>query len=90
MKTNGLKQSAIAADSSVLVTLLDPRDVWRAQATALLDALLSADVEPVYFDCVATEAVSAAAHRLCEKNRAAEVPALLNRLAAQVPLDALT
>lgn len=90
MRTHESKQSTIVVDSSVLVALLDPHDIWRAQATALVAALLEADVKPVYFDCVATEAVSAAARRLCEKNRAAEVPALLDRLNAQVPLDALT
>jgi predicted nucleic acid-binding protein len=80
----------IAVDSSVLVALIDVRDVWRGQALALLDALLNARVTPVYFDCVAAEAVSAAARRLREKGRASEVQALLDHLNTRVPSDTLT
>ena len=80
----------IAIDSSVLVALLDSRDIWRAQALALLDALLNAGATPVYFDCVAAEAISAATRRLHEKGRAAEVRALVDCLKVQVPLDTLT
>lgn len=80
----------IAVDTSMLVALLNPRDVWHAQAEALYDALLDADITPVYFDCVAAEAVSAAARRLHEKGRAAQVPALLDRLNIQVPREKLT
>jgi predicted nucleic acid-binding protein len=80
----------IAVDSSVLVALIDLRDMWRAQALALLDALLDAHVTPVYFDCVAAEAVSAATRRLREKGRAAEVQAVLERLDAQVSIEVLT
>jgi predicted nucleic acid-binding protein len=80
----------IAVDSSVLVALIDPRDIWRAQALALLGALLDAHITPVYFDCVAAEAVSAATRRLHEKGRSAEVQALLDRLNAQVSIEVLT
>ena len=80
----------IAIDSSVLVALLDSRDIWRAQALALLDALLNAGATPVYFDCVAAEAISAATRRLHEKGHAGEVHALVDCLKAQVPLDTLT
>jgi predicted nucleic acid-binding protein len=79
-----------AIDSSVLVALLNPRDMWRAQALSLQDALLDAGATPVYFDCVAAEAISAATRRLYEKGRVAEVGALLDRLSAQVPPDMLT
>jgi predicted nucleic acid-binding protein len=80
----------IAIDTSVLVALLNPRDVWHAQALALQDALLAANITPVYFDCAAAEAISAAARRLREKGRVAEVQALLDRLNGQVPFDTLT
>jgi predicted nucleic acid-binding protein len=80
----------IAVDSSVLVALLDQRDLWRAKAQTLYDALLEADIIPVYFDCVAAEAISAAARRLHEKKRAAEVQGLLERLKIQVPRETLT
>lgn len=80
----------IAVDSSVLVALLDPRDLWREQALALERALMTAGMAPVYFDCVAAEAVSAAARRLREKGRVADVSALLDRLNDRVSLENLT
>jgi predicted nucleic acid-binding protein len=80
----------IAIDSSVLVALLDTRDSWRNKAVALYDALLAAGLTPVYFDCVAAEAISAVARRLHEKGRAVQVPSLLDRLSAQVTLDSIT
>lgn len=80
----------VAIDSSVLVALLDPRDVWRDQSVAIDSALLDAGITPVYFDCVAMEAISAAARRLREKDRATEVPALIDRLNDRVPHKNLT
>jgi predicted nucleic acid-binding protein len=74
----------------VLVALLNPRDVWHARALALLDALRGASAALIYYDCVVAEAISAVARRLHEKGRAAEVPALLDRLRVQVPYEALT
>jgi hypothetical protein len=79
----------VAVDASVLVALLNPRDIWRDQSIALEHALLEAGNTPVYFDCVAMEAVSAAARRLREKGRAAEVPALIDRLNDRVPHENL-
>lgn len=80
----------VAVDASVLVGLLNPRDIWHARAEAVLQALLRADIMPVYFDCVAVEAVSAAVRRLREKDRGAEVAALINRLNDRVPAENLT
>ena len=80
----------IAADSSVLVALLDPRDLWRDQSLALERALMEAGMAPVYFDCVAAEAMSAASRRLQEKGRAADVSALVDRLNERVPRGNLT
>ncbi|MFQ6016157.1 MAG: hypothetical protein ACE5NP_12040 [Anaerolineae bacterium] len=80
----------VAVDSSVLVALVNPRDRWRDQALALRDALLATGAELLYFDCVATEALSAAVRRLHEKGRSADVEALLDRLNAQVPDETIT
>jgi len=54
----------VAVDGFVLVGLPNPRDVWHAQAETVLQALLSAGIALVYFDCVAVEAVRAAVRRL--------------------------
>ena len=56
----------VAIDSSVLVALLVPNDVWHSQANALWQAVEAAGHSGVYF--VAAEAISAAARRLHEKN----------------------
>jgi len=68
----------VAIDSSVLVALLVPNDVWHSQANALWQAVEASGHSGVY--CVAAEAISAAARRLHEKNLTAEVGALLDQL----------
>ncbi|MCX7841257.1 MAG: hypothetical protein N2559_17605, partial [Anaerolineae bacterium] len=80
----------VAIDSSVLVALLVPNDVWHSQADALWNTVETSGHIGVYFDCVAIEAISAAARRLHEKNLTAEVGVLLNRLNDRVPQDMIT
>jgi len=80
----------IAIDSSVLVALLNPSDLWHAQALELRDVLLGTDITLVYFDCVVAESISTAARRLHEKGRGAEVKDLLERLETQVSRDLIT
>jgi len=80
----------VAVDSSVLVGLINPYDLWRDRALALREALLANRSELFYFDCVVAEAISAAARRLYEKNRWVEVKSLLDRLDTQVPGDTIT
>ena len=48
----------IALDTSLLVGLLDPQDLWHEQAIALEAALQSSGFQAVYFDCVIAETVS--------------------------------
>ena len=50
----------VAVDSSVLVALINPRDLWRQNAVALRAALLAREAELVHFDCVAAHVISAA------------------------------
>jgi predicted nucleic acid-binding protein len=80
----------VAVDSSVLVGLINPRDLWRDQSLALRHALLDAGHELLYFDCVVAEAVSTAARRLYEKKRTSEIEALLDRLNAQITPEDIT
>ena len=80
----------VAIDSSVLVGLINPRDLWRAQAVALRQSLLVAGAELFYFDCVVVESVSAAVRRLHERGRVPDVATLLDRLNAQVPASTIT
>jgi predicted nucleic acid-binding protein len=80
----------VAIDSSVLVGLLVPNDLWHTQAVALWEAIKAAGHVGVYFDCVAAESVSVAARRLHEKSLSTKVEALLDRLNDQVTSDAIT
>ena len=80
----------IAIDSSVLVGLLVPNDLWHVRAVALWKAVKAAGHVGLFFDCVAAEAISVAVRRMHEKGRTAEVAPLLDRLNAQVPLDTIT
>ncbi len=80
----------VAIDSSVLVGLINPTDLWREQAVALRRGLLDAGSELLYFDCVVAEAVSAAARRLHEKGRLAEVEAMFDRLNIHAPVTEIT
>ena len=80
----------VLIDTSVLVGLINPRDVWHTPALALHDALHTAGAELLYTDCVVTEAISAAVRRLHEKGRGADVATLLDRAARQAPLEAIT
>jgi predicted nucleic acid-binding protein len=78
----------VVIDASVLVGLINPRDLWREQAISLRQALLDAGSELFYFDCVVAEAVSAAVRRLHEKGRVSEVETLMDRLDTQAaPAD---
>jgi predicted nucleic acid-binding protein len=80
----------VAVDASVLVGLINPLDHRRLQAMKLRDALIAAEAELVYFDCVVAEAISTVARRLEEKTRHAEIKVVLDRLNAQIPTDSLT
>jgi predicted nucleic acid-binding protein len=80
----------VAIDTSVLVGLINSYDLWRNQAFALRQALQTAGAELVYFDCVASEAISAAARRFQEKKRMSEVETLFRQLGSQVPPETIT
>ena len=80
----------IVIDSSVLVGLLVPNDIWHSRAVDLWAAIQSAEHTGVVFDCVVAETVSVATRRLREKGRAADIPALLDRLSTEMPHEALT
>lgn len=80
----------VAIDTSVLVGLLDPHDVWHSQAVALHAALQAAGFTGIYFDCVVAETVSTATRRLREKKRTAEIDPLLDQIITHFPPDSLT
>jgi predicted nucleic acid-binding protein len=77
----------VGIDTSVLIGLLDPKDVWHDAATALKEALQGHQAEIAVFDCVLTEAISTMARRIHEQRRAADLDRLLSRILTEYPLD---
>ena len=79
----------VVLDTSVLVGLIDGRDVWHNSAVALRDALKSARVEVVYFDCVVNETISVLARRAKERKVSSEFVSLLDRFMSYVPENSI-
>ena len=75
----------IAIDACVLVGLINPRDLWHAQAKNLIDALGAADFTPMNFDCAVTEAASVLVRRLHEKGYSVEAAKTLEQLNTHIP-----
>ena len=80
----------IAIDTSVLIGILDARDVWHRAAMELQGALQAAQWAAIYFDCVVAEAISTLTRRLREQRRPQELSSLLERLEAELPPETLT
>jgi len=77
----------VGIDTSVLIGLLDPKDVWHDAATALKEALQGHQAEIAVFDGVLAEAISTMARRIHEQRRAADLKHLLSRILTDYPLD---
>jgi predicted nucleic acid-binding protein len=77
----------IGIDTSVLIGLLDPRDLWHEPATALKQALIAHDAEIAVFDCVLAEAISTMARRIHEQRRASDLNRLVGRIESEYPID---
>jgi predicted nucleic acid-binding protein len=70
----------IGIDTSVLIGLLDPKDVWHRPAMALQQAFKRHDVHVAVFDCVLAEAISTMARRIHEQRRSADLDQLLAQI----------
>jgi len=77
----------IGIDTSVLIGLLDPKDVWHEPATALKQALVAHGADVAVFDCVLAEAISTMARRIHEQRRTADLDRLVARILADYPTD---
>ena len=75
----------IAPDTSFVIGLIDEKDLWRAKAVELQEALEAANYQPVIFDCVLAEVISTLARRTHEKRRAALLPALIVNIRLKFP-----
>lgn len=79
-----------AIDTNVLVAFVDHRDKWYKVAYALMDTLNAADISVEYFDCVLNETISVLIRRAEEQKRSHEVPALIESLLTEAPLEHVT
>jgi predicted nucleic acid-binding protein len=79
----------VGIDTSVLIGLLDPRDVWHGPAVVLKQALQAHQAEVAMFDCVLAEAVSTMARRIHEQRRPADLDLLLTRIGDDYPSDGI-
>jgi predicted nucleic acid-binding protein len=77
----------IGIDTSVLIGLLDPKDVWHEPATALKQALKAHGADVAVFDCVLAEAISTMARRIHEQRRTADLDRLVARLLTDYPTE---
>ena len=77
----------IGIDTSVLIGLLDPRDVWHKPAIALKQALIGQAAIIAVFDCVLAEAISTMARRIHEQRRTSDLEQLLERIVSDRPID---
>ncbi|WP_420641247.1 type II toxin-antitoxin system VapC family toxin [Candidatus Leptofilum sp.] len=80
----------VAIDTSMLVGLLDAKDIWHVKALSLKNYLIKADTQIVIFDCVIAEAVSVLARRFHEKRRDGEFSNLLTQIHESYPPSAIS
>jgi len=79
----------VALDTSILVGLVDNRDVLHSSAITLRDALKETQAQMVYFDCVISETINVLARRAKERKRSSEFTQLLTQLMSQFPEDSI-
>jgi len=77
----------IGIDTSVLIGLLDPRDVWHEPAMALKQTLIAREADIAVFDCVLAEAISTMARRIHEQRRTSDLNRLVGRIESDYPIS---
>jgi predicted nucleic acid-binding protein len=80
----------VALDTNVIVALVDDRDIWHTTAVAIRDALIAAQTQFVYFDCVFNETLGVIGRRTAEQKRPEQFDRLLDGLTAIMPSAHIT
>lgn len=75
----------IGIDTSVLIGLLDVRDVWHGRALTLKQAVIGIGGSVAVFDCVLAEAISTMARRIHEQRRNQDLNLLLDQVLKEYP-----
>ena len=81
---------SVALDTNVVVALVDDRDTWHATALAIREALIDAQTQLVYFDCVFNETMGVIGRRTGEQKRPEQFDRLLDGLTAMMPPSSIT
>jgi uncharacterized protein (DUF433 family) len=82
--------ATVALDTNVVVALVDDRDTWHATAVTIRDALIEAQTELVYFDCVFNETIGVIGRRTAEQKRPEQFDHLLDGLTTMMPPEGIT
>lgn len=91
MIANRFMSNHIAIDTSVLVGLMNPNDIWHGKAKQLFNQLQADEQNRlIVFDCVLAECVSVICRRLQEKRRSIELHGFLTAVSTQFPPHAIT
>ncbi len=85
-----MTEISAAIDANIVVALVDDQDKWHTTAVELRNALIQADAELIYFDCVVNEAISVIGRRTEEQKRADQFAQLLDKLTGTVPIESIT
>ena len=80
----------VVIDTNVLVGLLNSNDHWHKHSVQFRNALLAANVQLIYLDCVIAEVTSTTVRRLFEKGKEEDVEQFFDKLDVQIPHAGIT
>ena len=80
----------IGIATSVLVGLLDKKDIWHGKATELYNFLKQQKAEIIIFDCVLAETISTLCRRIHEKRRDDDLSNLVDKFLEHFPTEVIT
>lgn len=80
----------IGIDTSLIVGLLDKKDIWHGKATELFNFLKQQKAQIIIFDCVLAETISTLCRRIHEKRRDEDLSNLIDKFLENFPTKVIT
>jgi predicted nucleic acid-binding protein len=80
----------IGIDTSLIVGLLDKKDIWHGKATELYNFLKQQKAQIIIFDCVLAETISTLCRRIHEKRRDNDLSNLIDKFLENFPPKVIT
>lgn len=80
----------IGIDTSLVVGLLDKKDIWHRKATELYNFLKQQKAQIIIFDCVLAETISTLCRRIHEKRRDDDLSNLIDKFLENFPTKVIT